>query len=284
MLEVIALALVSSVGLGAADFVGGLASQRTTLMAATLTSLWATAATILAVALAVGPHLPASGAGWAAGSGVMTAVAVPLLYQALAVGPMSLVAPITSSYVILPAAVGVGRGAVVEPVSGVGLILTFVGVLIVAREVPERGRSIRVNQRGLILSLGAAVAIGGATALLQVAASARGGSPLGAALIEALTAAMTASVLGFLTLRGRSGGFRVSRLAIVAGCLTAAGIGFLALASRSTNATTVVAVLTSLSSLWVILLARVLLHERLSWLQSAGVVCALAGVVIVSTV
>jgi drug/metabolite transporter (DMT)-like permease len=195
---------------------------------------------------------------------------------------MSLVAPITSSYAILPAAVGIARGAVVGPVTGVGLILTLIGVLIVARAVPVREETVRVNQRGLILALAAAAALGGATALLQAAASARGGSALGAALVGAMTAALTASLARSLTIRRRSGPFQVNRLAIVAGGLSAAGVGLLALASRSADATTIVAVLTSLFSVWIILLARVLLHERLSRFQTAGVVCALIGVAIVS--
>jgi drug/metabolite transporter (DMT)-like permease len=284
MLEATLLALASSIGLGAADFVGGLGSQRTALFAVTLTSLWTAAGTILAVCLAARPHMSASGAGWAAGSGVMTAVAVPLLYRALAVGPMSLVAPITASYVVLPAAVGVARGALVQPASGGGLILTFAGILIVARAVPPPGRSVRVNRNGLMLSLGAAVTIGGATALLQAAASAPGASPLGAALMEAFAAALTASVFYLVVLRGRSEQFQVSRLAIAAGCLSGCGIALLALASRSPDATTIVAVLTALYSVWVILLARVLLSERLSQFQVMGVLFALTGVVIVSMV
>jgi drug/metabolite transporter (DMT)-like permease len=284
MLEAIAFALASSLGLGSADFVGGLASQRTSLMAVTLTSLWTAAAALLAVGLAVRPDISASGAGWAVGSGVATAVAVPLLYAALAKGPMSLVSPITSSCAILPAAVGVARGDQVGPVSGVGLILTFMGVLIVARAVPNRERSVRVTRQGLILALGAAVGLGGATAFLQAAASARGSSAMGAALIGAMAAALTASAARLLVHRRRPERFQVSRLGILAGCLSGAGIAFLALASRSPDATTVVAVLISLYSVWTILLARVWLHERMSRLQSAGVVCALVGVVIVSAV
>jgi drug/metabolite transporter (DMT)-like permease len=286
MLAAIALALTSAAVLGAADFFGGLAAQRTRLMTVTLTSQYTATATLVPILLLRGPHLSASSLGWAIGSGIMMAAAMPLLFGALASGPMSLVAPITSASAILPAAVGVARGALVSVATGAGLALTLVGIVVVARAAPGQGTAQRVDRRGLVLAIGAAVAIGGTNALLQAAASANAGAPLGAAAVAVGAAALTTSAIRPLVDRrhSRSAPLDVSRTAILAGGLSGAGVALFALASRPANATTVVAVLSSLYSVWTIVLARLVLHERLSRSQAGGIVCALLGVAIVSAV
>jgi uncharacterized membrane protein len=91
------LALLSAVAYGAADFLGGIAARRATTIAAVIVSQ---AAGVLML-LIVLPLLPDSivsskDIAWGSAAGLFGGGGVALLYRALAIGPMSVVAPLTA--------------------------------------------------------------------------------------------------------------------------------------------------------------------------------------------
>src|SRR5206468_2126019 len=108
-----ALAVAASIAYGAADFLGGLATKRGSTVFATVVCSQATGLAVVLLAL---PFLPrasptAADLAWGAVSGLAGGIGLALLYHGLAVGVMSVVAPVTAvCAVIIPVAVGVLLG------------------------------------------------------------------------------------------------------------------------------------------------------------------------------
>src|SRR5215470_10368873 len=105
----IVLALASSLGYGCADYAGGLASRGTSVLWVTLISI-PVGLSLLVVLL---PVFPAYWSGpavvWGGLSGVFSAGAFALVYASLAVGPMSILSPLTAVIsAAVPVAVGIG--------------------------------------------------------------------------------------------------------------------------------------------------------------------------------
>lgn len=153
------LGLTGALVYGAADFFGGLSAKR---ISAVLTTA-VTAAAGLAVLLITLPWLggvwSASAIGWGALSGVTGAVAISLLYACLAIGPMSILSPLTAVVsAIVPMTVGLLRGEAFSPIGYWALGLALLAVVLVGF-VPEQG-AVRPSLRGILMAIGSGVAIG----------------------------------------------------------------------------------------------------------------------------
>ena len=106
------LALVSALCYGVSDFSGGLAARR---VAATMVVLISNGLSlVLAVAVVTllpGSTYSAADMAWGVAAGVVGLFGVVLLYRGLAIGPMSIVAPLTAVLsAVLPVVVGIARG------------------------------------------------------------------------------------------------------------------------------------------------------------------------------
>jgi drug/metabolite transporter (DMT)-like permease len=271
------LALAASAAWGSADFLGGRASRGVgALGVATFSKL--AGATGLAIAVAVAGDVPSRAeAGWAIGAGLFGAVGLLELYRALALGPMSLVAPLTACGGVVPVIAALAAGEVPGPLTGAGLLVAFAGALIVSRPPDDGARASGMTRSALVHSLVAAAALGLGLTLLQEAAQAPGDATLGLSLAAALT---TVTVL--LVISASRGALTVPPAAFlpaVVGCgvLDVTANVLFAQATAEGQAATV-AVLGSLYPLATVLLARAWLGERLSAFQGAGVLAAMAGV------
>src|SRR5688572_21436652 len=131
-------ALASSVLYGAADFLGGLASKR----ASTPWVVSISQASGLVVLLATVGLLPAADPTipdvlWGAAAGLAGTLGVGLLYRALAIGTMGVVAPITAvCAVALPVLVSLGRGEWPGPFALAGIGLAMVAIALVSQQPP----------------------------------------------------------------------------------------------------------------------------------------------------
>ncbi len=108
----IALALVASFGWGMSDFLGGLRTRSLPLRAVVTGMMAGGLLAAALVTLARGSGYPGSGilvAGVIAGLSSM--VAVSSLYKALAIGSMSIVAPVSAAYPIVPVIYGLAGGS-----------------------------------------------------------------------------------------------------------------------------------------------------------------------------
>ncbi len=159
MLSVL-LGLTGAVVYGAADFLGGLAARRVRAV-----TVAAVAAAVGLVPLMLGAAVvgatfsgPAVAAG--IGAGVSGSVAVLLLYRALAVGPMSVLSPLTAVFAaVTPVAVALLGGTVLSLVASVALVVAVVAVVLVA--AVRDGSGARVTAVGVVTAAVAGCGFGG---------------------------------------------------------------------------------------------------------------------------
>jgi drug/metabolite transporter (DMT)-like permease len=272
------LAFASSLSWGLSDFLGGLQSRRQPLLAV-LGLSQGFALVLLAAAVAAGAPTrhDAAATAWAAGSGMLGLLGLTAFYQALAMGTMSLVAPLSAAGAVIPVLVGLGSGERPRTVQLVGIALAMVGVVLAAREPGEADAGARRTGRiAVLLALCAAVGFGSFFAGMD-----RAGENGDAAWV--LLAARTPEVLLVLAACAiRRPGLPSAPTAVVA----IAAIGFFDLLANllfvlatGRGLLSVVGVLSALYPAVTVLLARTVLHERLTRAQDVGVLVTLAGVV-----
>ncbi len=274
----IMLALLSSMLLGSADFVGGVAARRAP---AAVIVVWSNAIGLLA-ALAVAIVLPApfglTDIGWGLLAGTCGSLGAVLLYRALALGLMSTVAPVTAaSAAVIPVAIGAGMG---EQLSGPGLI--GIGCAVASMALVCRSREPRVQvpqaSRALIFAVLAGVSFGAFLALLAQTSADAGIWPLVFARCASVAVLISYARARGLALRIGPG---VTQLAVGVGVLDmAANTAFLLAIANGQLAVT--GLLASLSPLGTVLLARIILRERLRGLQRLGTAMAMGSVVLLT--
>jgi drug/metabolite transporter (DMT)-like permease len=224
--------------------------------------------------------IPPGGAVVAAvGAGVGLAVGVGAFFQAMAVGKMSVVAPVTASGVALPIAVGVAGGERPSAPQAVGIVAAIVGVVLTARQ-PGDGPAVPAES-GFGLALVAAVGTG--LFLWLMAPASRHGVAWALLISRTIPAALlTAAVCD------RRPALRPAFEPRAAGAiLAAAGLGFagIALYALATlhGQLAIVSVLASMYPAVTVFLAYHVLGERLGHSQQAGIAAILSGVVLLST-
>ncbi|WP_411701469.1 EamA family transporter [Conyzicola sp.] len=283
MLSVI-IGISSALIYGAADFLGGTASRRISPVRVT-----AVAAAAGLVALLI--TLPFVGGAWSteavllgALSGVTGAVAIGLLYACLAIGPMSILSPLTAVVsAIVPLTIGLVGGERLQPIDYLALGLALVAVVLVGF-VPEKG-AVRPSLRGVLMAVGSGAAIGLFLVIIDQTPDDSGLVPL--VVNRAVGAALLFAVVGLLALRrsSRSQSDRIEtpaaawlpglRLAILCGIVDAVANTGLLIGLRL-GELSVMAVLTALYPAGTIILAAVVLKERIAPVQIVGLVLAVA--------
>ena len=173
------IALLSAVAYGAADFLGGLATHRSNTMAVVIVSQAAGLALLAAVILFLPGSLPhARDLAWGGIAGLAGGGGVAMLYRALAIGPMSIVAPLTAvCAALIPVAVGVALGERLTPFTMVAIALALAAIVLVAQERRSGART-AVRWDGLRIALGSGVLIGTFLVALARASPASGLWPL----------------------------------------------------------------------------------------------------------
>ena len=173
-----ALSLSGALVYGAADFLGGLATKRLGALLATAVAAVAGLVVMLVSLPLLGGEWTATDLGWGALSGVVGSVAIALLYASLAIGPMSILSPLTALMsAVTPMLWGTLVGAERFGALGMwGLGLALVAVVLVGF-VPERG-AVRPSGRGLALAVGSGLAIGAYYIVISHTADESGTVPL----------------------------------------------------------------------------------------------------------
>ncbi|HEX4805775.1 MAG TPA: EamA family transporter [Conexibacter sp.] len=281
----IALSLCCSLSWGASDFLGGYLGRRVALLRVLACSQGTSLALGLALAFALGGAPALDGAlALALGAGACSIAGVAALYRALSIGTMGVVAPIAATSALLPVLVGLASGDRPGALQAAGMALALAGVITTSRESrrePVRG----ADRPAVAYALLAALGFGLVQVLLG--AGARHGVvwTIGAMRVGAV------ATLGLfaVALRGHApappAGAERRRTPVA--LLLATGALDLAAATFYATATThglrsVVAVLGSLYPVVTVLLARVLLTERLVRHQRVGALATLAGVILVA--
>jgi drug/metabolite transporter (DMT)-like permease len=277
-LTAVLLALGASLAWGFADFGAGSAARRLPVFVVAAVSQTAGLALAGAVVLATAHGAPSRDElAWAAFGGVVGVVGLSFFYRALAVGTMGIVGPITGTAAIVPVAYGIGRGERPSALQGLGIALAVIGVIAASVEPVADGRGRRLGT-GVGFALAAAFSFG--LALIALSRAATGGVAW-ATMTMRLAAAPLAIVLA-LTLPGRAPSSSRSWLLLAAVGVTDAGATLLYGTASTRGLLSVVAVLSSLYPIVIVVLARVVLAERISRAQLGGVAVALAGVALIS--
>src|SRR2546423_14458619 len=134
----IALGLGSGLFWGLADFGGGLQSRRHPVVAVLFVSQAVGLAGLVAVVALSGEPAPALDSLWpAAAGGIGGLLALAAFYRGLAIGTMSIVAPISATGSAVPVIVGLASGERPSPVQLAGILAAGVGVVLASREAPH---------------------------------------------------------------------------------------------------------------------------------------------------
>jgi drug/metabolite transporter (DMT)-like permease len=273
------LGLTSALIYGASDFFGGVASRRvTSLLVCFLSTL--VAVTIATVALLIEqPVWSADAVVLGVVAGLLGAAGTWAFYASLALGPMSILSPgVAAIYALLPVIVGVALGERFSALGWVALVAVIgAGVLLA---VPRQSDTLRVRPRAAVLGLIAGIGYAGYIIAIDR-------TPPESGLVPLLMDLGVAAVLfGALLLVGRLrrgpgelAGVR-NRPALTQSLLAGVALGFgniLLVIGLHLGDLAVMGVLNALYPLGTVLLAFLVLRERLSLLQGLGILLAIAG-------
>jgi drug/metabolite transporter (DMT)-like permease len=304
------LALAAAVLYGTADFLGGVASRRASVFAVLALTVPAGAVVMLVVALlgqvpALGGHGGLGSAasvgdwsavGWAAASGVCGAAGLVAFYAGFATAPISVVAPVAALVsAVLPVGVAIAGGERPAATVIVGGLICLVAIVLVSAQPADhdgarphdgprdhgRGRRLVRSRRLRALAYGAAAGAGFGLFFIFLKNAGQSGVlwPVAISRSAGTVVAFGIAAATRTRLRWRRGG--ITGIALLSGAIDAAANVCYVLATRA-GLFGLAVVITSLYPGMTVLLARVLLGERMRWLQRAGLLIAAAGVVLVT--
>jgi len=290
----VALSLIASVAYGTSDFFGGLAARRLNVLHSTAGTY--VAGTIVVGLGVVGMGVLGIGGEWTMDStalgavaGVLAIIGFVCFYAALAIGPMSLLSPaIALVGAVVPVGVAAATGAKLDALAWGAIALAVLATVLIS--VPSSRTRERVSPRGAILALIAGLGLGLSIVAIDATDATSGLIP---AFVEMVTGVVVLAVLltalrvtrarfGFLAIfepppaasRQRSSARHAWVNAAVAGVLLGVANALILLALHAGNLA-VVSVLVSLYPLATVVLAALVLKERLTLVQVAGIVLAI---------
>jgi drug/metabolite transporter (DMT)-like permease len=271
MIMGILLGLAAALLYGGSDFSGGLASRRfgpvrVTVIGSAISAVLAWAALIVSG----GPGPDVRAIAWGLASGLAGGAGTLVLYRGLARGQMSVVGPVSAvGAAVVPVAAGVALGEHPNVLAVAGVLVSLPAIVLVAASGSVRGKL----GAGLFDGLAAGLAFGILFIGLAQAGRNAGLWPVASEQTAALLPVLAVAVKTRVPLRIP---VRAAGLPVLAGASgTAATLTYFYATHFSMLA--IAAVLVSLYPGFTVLLARVVLHERFSPAQRAGLgLCALA--------
>jgi drug/metabolite transporter (DMT)-like permease len=274
-LSTVVFALSASMSWGAGDFSGGFATRRAQVLSVVFGSYAIGFCLLVVLALLSSEPFPSAlDLMWGSVAGLAGAVGLAAFYQALSVGRMGIVAPMAA---MLSAAIPVIFGALTEgfpgPLQIVGFVLAFIAVGLISGLGVVKGRP-----KGLWLALLAGVGFGSFFVLISRVSQGGIFWPLAAARFSSLI-----FLIAIILIRRQHVLPEKSVWPIVclAGALDVVGNVFFLLATHS-GRLDVAAMLSSLYPAVTVLLATILLKERVSRLQAIGIIFALIAIPLIS--
>lgn len=287
-------ALTAALCYGAADFFGGLAARRDSVVGVALVAHLAGLLALVLLGAVMGGTLTRADVAWSCAAGVAGGLSLPLVYRALALDDMSLAAPVTGVCMMgLPVLVALFLGERPTHLQNAGILLAVVAIVLVSRKpaapVPDDsgsadaseplGAAVPGSHAGLRASaLGTAIAAGVVSGVFLVCVSrtshAAGLWPLAIARFASF------ALLGAFALTARRETLRHRpplQLSAGAGVLDAGGSLFFLLAARQ-GVLGISSTLTSLYPAATVVLARIVLRERTAPVQSIGIAVALLAI------
>ena len=272
------LSLLTAAIYGTADFCGGLAVQRTKLLQVVAGAHLVGLVGVVAMSVLVADEFDGGDFLLGAAGGAFGAVAIALLYRRLAIGPMQVVAPVTAiTSAAVPAAWGVGSGDEISLLAwaGVALGLGAIGLVSLSSAEPHAP----VTAAVIIESLLAGVGFGAFFIFLDATDAASAPWPVAGARL-----CTVAVLIPFMALTRRpmmaKGAVTLTLIAVTGLLDTAANVTFLYASDR--GLLTLVAVLSAMYPVATVILARLVLSERMTRPQMWGFLAAMAATVLIA--
>jgi drug/metabolite transporter (DMT)-like permease len=274
--EVAGLSLLSAASWGAGDFSGGIAAKKADVFRIVALAHSFGLASMLLMAWLVHESVPPTAdLIWGAIAGLAGAFGIAALYKALAIGRMGIIAPVAGVITAtIPVLVGIATLGLPPAIQLVGFGLALVSIWLVARPDGQID-----THRGLGLAIIAGISFG----LFLVAGKQAGPH----AVFWPMVAARAASVIvmGAISLLfvtdARS--LRPALFPIVlSGLLDSAGNALFIAATRH-GRLDVAAVISSLYPASTVILARLVLKERISRMQGVGIAGAMVAIALISS-
>lgn len=271
--------LLSAFSYGLADFVGAIAAKKIRALAVTAISFSFGLAIALVLSQIIGAEYSAQTIQTGIWAGICSAVAISCLYAALALGPISIVSPLTAVIsAMIPVVFDVAAGQALSGFATLAVILVLIAVVLVGF-VP--GEKVKLpSPLALLYSLGAGLGFAGIFVFLDATAKDSGLAPL--VIMRAVGLALLLLGLSYLAIKNKArfiekAAFSKSTLPLIllAGTGDVLGNVFFLVATRE-GALAIAAILTSLYPIGTILLAWLILKERIALSQTVGIVLGLA--------
>jgi drug/metabolite transporter (DMT)-like permease len=275
-----ALALGSSLTGGASDFLGGTNSRRIGTMQ------WMFCTQLVGLVLAGGwvaisgdplPGLATVAAATGAGLGLIVGLAA--FFQAMVVGTISIVAPISATGVVIPIAAGLARGERPGAAQVLGIVAAIAGIALASRAPREHPSAPAESGLGLALL----AALGGGFFFWLMAPGSAHGVPWAMLISRTVPVLALGAVLAIRRKSLRPAlDARTARTVLIAALLALVAIALYAYATLH-GQLAIVSVLGSLYPVVTVSLAYHVLGERVHRVQRVGIAAVLAGVVLMST-
>jgi drug/metabolite transporter (DMT)-like permease len=274
-----ALSLASALSYGISDFLGGTQSRRLPVLAVLAVSQPVGLILSLALVVVIGADPLAAGKiAIAAGAGIAAAIGLATFYRAMAMGTISVVAPIASLGVMVPVVVGLARGEQPGAIQLAGLAAAILGVVVLGYE--ETDEHAPIARRSVALAALSGLAFGLFFTGLDLASE--GADRPGWAVVAVRAGGVAAIAVALLAVRPPLGAIPGAFGVLAAiGAFDILGNTLFAFASNE-GLLPVIAVGGSMYPAFTIALAHVVLGERLSRPQRVGVALAVLGVALIA--
>ena len=269
--------LASAFSWGISDFLGGLTSRRLPVLAVLAVSQPA-GLILIAVLIPLFGADPISADKLAIAffAGAASLAGLGAFYAAMAMGTVSVVAPIAALGVVVPIVVGLAGGQSPAAIQLIGLIPAIAGVVILSYE--ENPAHDGVARRSIVLAILAGLGFGIFFTGIDAASPDRPGWAVLAVRLGGVSTVAIAVLISRPRLAGVSGNWAVL---ITIGIFDVLANALFAVASTK-GVLPVVAVGGSMYPAFTVALAHGVLGERLARLQWAGVLLALLGVAMIA--
>ncbi len=264
---------------GTADFFGGVATRRANrVLSVVLTTQTAGLIFVLLVLPFVEGTLLARDAAIAALGGLGGVLGLLCFYRSLAIGPMSIAAPLSAVLAALvPLGTGLALGERPDAIAWVGIPLALVAIVLFSRE-PDDSKAAGANSRVIVLAVLAGIGFGGFFVALDKVSADAGLWPV---VIGRAVSALAVGIVVIATKSPARLGRSAFPVALVCGVFDTLANVFILLANREGDLSTV-AVVSSLYPAATVSLALVVLHEPFTRARQLAAAAALGAVTLIA--
>lgn len=283
----ILFALLAATSYGAGDFFGGLASRHSPVIRVTLLAQTVGALLLVVLVPVVGGTLVAGDLALGAAAGLAGALALLVFYKAMGSGAMSVVAPVSALAAAgLPVIVGLATGEHPAPLALVGVVIAMAAIGLASQHGPAAPDDTELDVQApgvsarttVLLGLLSGVLFGCLFLLLDRVSDDSGLWPLVGARVASVPLLLVLALASRTPLRPAPGS---KRIIVACGIFDMGANAFLVLAFGS-GLLVLVSVIGSLYPASTLVLARVVLRERVTRVQAVGLAIAALAVVLIA--